>query len=376
MKQLFFLVMAVFLAVTTFLPPTQAQAPKDEGFRLIEPIRETEPMDLAKARSFLQEQYYRNWGVGLLGFDQIKDNLGLTGKGVFVCVCDTGEPTHKDLEASKVKAANHTGDSFVDDRNGHATHVGGIINEIAPNAGILYSKSLTASGGGSEFTVAKGIRWCKDQGAHIINLSLGGSQKAPYIKEAIDEAIAEGIIVIAAAGNNGQSSTRNTMGYPARYQETVAVGSINELLVVSDFSSSGEEGDIVAPGEMVLSTWLDQQYIVLSGTSMAAPFMAGLAALYLEAGLLGEALEQTLEATATDVPPVSFDRYSFYGIVSTRLYQAIDSTSPPDPPIVNPPDVPKDGDKKGFQWWPTGVLIGVFFLGLAIILILVKNQKG
>lgn len=360
------------------MPANGQQTPNDGGIRLIEPIKETAPMDLPQARSIMQEQFYRNWGIGALGIDQIKERTGLSGKGVFICVCDTGEPTHKDLEASKVKAANFTGDSFVDDRNGHATHVGGIINEIAPDAGILYAKVLTASGSGSEFTVAKGIRWCVQQGAHVVNLSLGGSQEAPYIKEAIDEATAKDVVVVAAAGNNGRSATRNTMGYPARYFNTLAVGSINDRLLVSDFSSSSpnpDEGDIVAPGEQVLSTYLDQQYIVLSGTSMAAPFVGGLSALYLEAKDTPELMEQLFEATAIDISPAGFDRYSFYGISSRALYSEIDSTLPPDTPVVVPPDdpAPPSGGSR-IVFWPTGALI-LAFLAIGVTVFLISRKK-
>jgi len=299
---------------------------------LITPIVESPPMTAESASAFVRYQTLRNWGIKRLGLDSIM--LHLTGKNVKVCICDTGASDHFALDSSVVASENFSPDPHANDENGHSTHVAGIIHEIAPDAQLLFAKVLSTSGHGSNRGVADGVTWCHQQGADVINMSLGSPEPSARLEKAIQAAVADSVIVVAAAGNSGQSADENRMGYPARYDFTIAVGSINYDLLLSYYSSSGSEGDVLAPGEKILSTWLDDRYIVLSGTSMAAPYVAGMAALRVERDGLTGVEEALLKATAVDIPPEGWERNNFSGYVSARYFEVGPDIAPPvDTPV-------------------------------------------
>ena len=195
----------------------------------IHPIYESEPI---KNPTMRRDQLYRNWGIKRLKVDKIH-RQGFTGKGIKICICDTGRPTHKDLINSIVASKSFSFDKDSIDGNGHGTHVAGIINEIAPNAEIYTAKVLSQDGIGTIHQTAEGINWCISKSVDVVNLSLGGFIDSMEIKFAIDLANTFGIKVICAAGNDGIGKPLN---YPARYNNTVAVGSIDNYLKVSYFS--------------------------------------------------------------------------------------------------------------------------------------------
>lgn len=212
------------------------------------------------------------------------------GEGVRVAVLDTGvDLDHPDLARNLLPGAN-----FVDpgrpaqDDNMHGTHVAGIIaaenNDIgmvgvAPEAKVIPVKVLDRRGNGNLVNVAKGIRWAADEGgADLICMSLGSPNPVQEVRKAIQHAESKGVVCFVAAGNAGRTPK---LFYPAEYPETIAIGSIDENLCRSGFSNTGYGLDFMAPGGAILSTVPDNWYAVLSGTSMAAPFAAGVAALML-----------------------------------------------------------------------------------------------
>ena len=347
----------LFLLLFTFQLPAQ--------IKLIEPIRESEPMTIHKARSLIGVQSFRNWGIEKLELQNIMNTQ--KGAGIRICICDTGRPNHNDLNGNISESKNFTSDADDFDEYGHSTHVAGIVHEIAPEARLYFAKVLDHNGSGTSPGVAAGIDWCIFRKANIINLSLGSPSPSAVIKKAIQDAAMFDIVVVAAAGNDGQSETENKMGYPARYNETIAIGSINDLLNTSYFSSSGDEGDVMAPGEKILSTWLNGNYIVLSGTSMATPFVSGVAALYLEKYGTIAGLEKVFETSATDMNPAGFDRYSFWGFVTPqRIFEKDTVETPPQDTIIEEP-IPNPGDPlpfpSGWQWvFVGGAVIGIFIL--------------
>lgn len=212
------------------------------------------------------------------------------GEGVKVAVIDTGvDLDHPDLVKNLLPGMN-----FIDpskqpwDDNQHGTHVAGIIaaenNEIgmvgvAPSAKVIPVKVLDRHGNGSLVNVAKGIRWAVDEGgADLICMSLGSPNPVQEVRKAIQHAASKGVVCFVAAGNAGITKR---VFYPADYPETIAIGSIDENFSRSGFSNTGENLDFMAPGGRIFSTVPDNWYAVLSGTSMAAPFATGVAALFL-----------------------------------------------------------------------------------------------
>lgn len=205
---------------------------------------------------------------------------------ITVAVIDTGVcMSHEDL----VDRVLDNGYDFVDNDDdpedvfGHGCSVAGIIaanidNGIgiagfAPNSSILPVRVLGPSGSGSMADVAAGIVYAADEGADIINLSLGSMVGSQVTKDAVDHALAKGVTVIASAGNSGGELP----GFPARYENVVAVGAIDPNGGRSSFSNKG--GDIWAPGRDVHTIYLDNGYKALNGTSFSAPYVAAMAAV-------------------------------------------------------------------------------------------------
>ena len=246
-------------------------------------------------------------------------------------------------------------DADPSDDNGHGTHVAGIAAAAGDNgegiAGMCWQcsimpvKVIGRSGSGSDVEVADGIRFAVDNGARIINLSLGGSRAAPLLREAVRYAVDHNVLVVAAAGNEYDEG--NPIAFPAAYDEVLAVAATDENDQHAPFSNVHPYVDIAAPGWNIASTWADiafppVPYLVLPGTSMSSPYVAGLAGLLLSLNpnLDVNALRNTITATADDVGEPGVD-WSF-GAGRINAQRAVASVkSPAFEPAVNPnqPDV-------------------------------------
>lgn len=208
------------------------------------------------------------------------------GAGVNVAVLDTGvDSNHPDLKTRVVKEKNFTRSSTPVDKQGHGTHCAGIVaangdlQGVAPEAKIFAGKVLDDGGSGGVSGIANGIDWATTEGADVISMSLGGPSSDTFIPPALKRADAAGVIVIAAAGNEGPGA--NTDGYPARYPECVSVAACDKNKAIANFSSRGKSVWITGPGVNVRSTYPGGQYATMSGTSMACPHLAGVAALWV-----------------------------------------------------------------------------------------------
>ncbi|HWA98595.1 MAG TPA: S8 family peptidase [Pirellulales bacterium] len=221
--------------------------------------------------------------------DQWKTTMG---QGIKVAVLDTGiDAEHPDLAAAIDAQQDFTGSALgTADRQGHGTHTAGTIAArrngrgivgVAPECRLLVGKVLGDDGSGSEQSVADGILWAISSSADVVSMSLGSSMPSSVIYAAIDAACTAGKFVICAAGNDGAKPGADTVDYPARWKQTIAVAAVDEAGNMAEFSSQGPEVDIAAPGVNILSTFLSGGYARLSGTSMATPFVSGVVALML-----------------------------------------------------------------------------------------------
>jgi len=217
------------------------------------------------------------------------------GKGITIAILDTGcDRTHPDLRERIIGGINFTEDDNGDkdifkDYNGHGTHVAGTIaatkNDngvvgVAPEANLLIVKVLDKAGSGQYQWIIDGIHYAIEQRVDIISMSLGGPEHVPALHEAIQRAIAANILVICAAGNQGDGvDSTDEFDYPGCYNEVISVGAIDLERRSSRFSNSNNEVDVVGPGEKILSTYINGNYATLSGTSMATPHVAGAMAL-------------------------------------------------------------------------------------------------
>lgn len=208
------------------------------------------------------------------------------GENVTIAVLDTGHPIHEDLRDTTHFGISTTGEENFLDVNGHQTHCTGIINAhdnnigtvgVAPLAQVVSVKVLTDSGSGSWQSVADGLQFCIDTKPDIISMSLGGRSPSPLIEEKIKILYEMNIPIVCAAGNSGAGG----VNWPAAYDETIAVAAFDKYGKVANFSSRGEKVEWAAPGVNIFSTYLNNSYASLSGTSMACPFMAGIVALMI-----------------------------------------------------------------------------------------------
>jgi subtilisin len=246
---------------------------------------------------------------------------GNQGAGVKVAVIDTGvDPDHAELKGRVAGGINAIDEnaSWADD-HAHGTHVAGIIAAaldgkgvvgVAPQATLYSVKVLTKEGQGNLFAIMKGISWCGQNGIQVANMSLGAPQEMPLLKFALQSAAGAGVTFVAAAGNDGKA-----VNWPAAYPETIAVSALCPTGVteaklcpstaegIATFSSRGPQVAFIAPGVLIPSTvpvWHDASGIKkYSGTSMATPHVAGLAALAVARGARGvDAVRAALKAAA------------------------------------------------------------------------------
>lgn len=292
---------------------------------------------LGKPSASVQLAQVLPWGV-----DQVDAELvwpsGNTADPVKVAIIDTGiSKDHPDL-ASNLKGgynAINIAKSWNDD-NGHGSHVAGIVAALNNTIGVvgaaplsdLYAvKVLSRSGSGFTSDVIEGIQWAMANGMQVANLSLGSSSDVQALHDAVIAARNAGMLVVAAAGNNS-----GAVIYPAAYPEVLAVSATDSNNLLASFSSRGPEVDLSAPGVSVYSTYKGTGYATLSGTSMAAPHVTGVAALVLntpvgtyDVNLNGKwdpaEVQQKLQDRATDLGTSSFDNLFGWGLVNA--YNAV-----------------------------------------------------
>jgi len=256
------------------------------------------------------------WGITRIGADAA---WGIsTGAGVKVAIVDTGvKNDHADLTPRVILGATYvTGTKSAKDDNGHGTHVAGSVGAsnnaigvvgVAPACTLVAVKVLDRNGSGYLSSVAAGIRWAADNGAKVINMSLGGSSdtQAGDLLSAVTYAAGKGVVICAAAGNEGDQVPQPA-SYPAMYDQTIAVGATDSADAVPVWSSKGSYVDIAAPGVAVKSTYKDGLYATWSGTSMATPHVAGAAAVLIAGGTTDPAaVRSKLTTTADDVNAAS-----------------------------------------------------------------------
>ncbi len=245
-------------------------------------------------------EYSKQWNFRNINIEKAWDES--KGEGITVAVIDTGVSKVPDLKLTKfVKGYDFVNDKEnADDDNGHGTHVAGTIAQSTNNgygvAGIAYQASimplkvLSGGGGGTIADIAESIKFAADNSADVINMSLGGGGASIMLEEAIKYAHSKGVVIVAAAGNEG----RNSAAYPARYPDVISVSAIDAAGDKASYSNFGAGVDISAPGGSetgkIIQNTVDPStgesvFVGFQGTSMAAPHVAGVAALIRATGV-------------------------------------------------------------------------------------------
>jgi len=205
---------------------------------------------------------------------------------VLIAILDTGiDQNHEDLEGKVVAEVNFTDSPTADDIHGHGTHIAGIIAAnsnngigiagVAPDAQLMNVKVADDKGRCQPSVVAQGIIWAVNNGASVINISIEIREASPELEDAVNYAWSQGVIIIAAAGNDGSQDPI----YPAYYENCIAVAATRQDDSLAPLSNYGDWVDMAAPGFNIYSTLPDNKYGYKTGTSFAAPYVSGLAAL-------------------------------------------------------------------------------------------------
>jgi len=284
----------------------------------------------------LNSEYKQDWGISHVGADKAHKAQD-KGQGIRIAILDTGvNYNHPDLMgayAGGYDFINNDNDPM--DDNGHGTHVAGIIaasNDgvgivgMAPDVKIYAIKVSDKQGRGTFSGLVEGINWAIENNIDIVTMSITGNGGTEALQKAVKSAYQDhGILLFVAVGNEG-----SLVGYPAAYDEVIGVGYVNQNDIKSSFSNIGPQVEIVAPGSGINSTWIDGKYRMLSGTSMATPFVTGAAALLLasdeqkwnESGFTnGDGIwtnaevRSVLQNTALDLGPEGKDDQYGYGLL-------------------------------------------------------------
>ncbi len=299
-------------------------------------------------------QYTKQWSMNVTGVPEAWAT-GATGQGITIAIVDTGvDLKHPDLQNNIVPGYNALTNSTTlgknQDNNGHGTHVAGIaaaelngigIVGVAYKANIMPIKAMDKDGEGYDDAIAAGIVWAADHGAQIINLSLGSGREADVLTEAVAYAAGQGVLLIAAAGNyDPETGTNPGIDYPAADPNVLAITATDQKDQIADFSATGPEVALAAPGSGIISTWLNSTYAIAEGTSMSAPFVAGVAALIWSQhpDWSKQQVVQALETGVRDLGDKGRDQDYGYGLVDVAL--AVGITMPlkelPAPAKVDP----------------------------------------
>jgi subtilisin family serine protease len=305
------------------------------------------------------DTYYASyqWNMPHIGLETAWDTT--TGSSsITIAIADTGvDPTHPDLSSKLVAGYDFVNnDSDPSDDEGHGTHVAGIAAAATNNnrgvAGVSWGskimplKVLDSSGSGTHTQIANGIQWAADNGAKIINLSLGGTSSSSTLENAVNYAYSAGCLLVAAAGNEYEDG--NPTSYPAALDHVMAVGAVGNEDEHAYYSNTGTYLDVAAPGgnptgssdsdpnHWIASTYWQgsgYSYVMIVGTSQACPHVAGLAALVwsVNSALTNDGVQSIIETTAVDLGSPGWDETFGWGRIDAAAAVAAAPGGTPTP---------------------------------------------
>lgn len=324
------------IGVQVITVPARKVTEKVKAYRANPRVAFAEPDYIAKADLSPDDPYLsKQWGLTKV---MASDAWGITtgDANINIAILDTGvDSDHPDLAAKIITSKNFTLSTTADDKLGHGTHVAGIAAAITDNglgtaglgfnSSIMNVKVLGDDGSGAYSWIINGIIWATDNGAKVINMSLGGGSASTALESAINYAWSKGVIVVAAAGNGGAS----TPSYPAYYSNVIAVAATDSSDRLTSWSQYGDWVDVAAPGSSIYSTLINNTYSYKSGTSMASPFVAGLAGLVFSCVVDTNDNQLTNDEVRYQIESSCDNINANIGGGRINAYKAVQTTTPP-----------------------------------------------
>ncbi len=325
-------------------------------------LRFAEPNYEARAIGTPNDPYFsEQWNLSRIGVQEAWRQT--RGVGATVAVLDTGvEPGGTDGINDLRQGKDFVYGREMYDAYGHGTHVAGTVAQntdnargaagVAPGATVIPVKVLGDDGSGWISDIAAGVEWSTDQGADVVTMSLGSWGASRTMSEAVRYAVDNGTVVIAAAGNEDTGQ----LNYPAAYPEVISVGASTSSDRLSSFTNWGEDLDLVAPGVDILQEVWDGRnfyYSAWSGTSMATPHVAGVAALIMSLGVDDpHVVRDILRRSAQDLGDEGHDKWFGYGVLDAEAAVAmalehggeVPEDSGPEEPPEDVPDEDSPAD--------------------------------
>ncbi|MBO0589154.1 S8 family serine peptidase [Sporosarcina sp. E16_8] len=304
-----------------------------DGSEFIESVS-TEEFELLDGVEVLQPDFMRyaaietaaigsnSWGKERIGVKKAAHKLMPGEDSVIIAVIDTGvdytHPLLKDRIVAGYDVINNTSDPM--DVHFHGTHIAGIIVDSTPaNVKIMPIRAMDDEGKGYDSDISTAIRFAVDNGADIINLSFVGEGFSQYLVDALDYAISNNVLVVVVAGNNGADTADY---FPASEQNVIVVSATDQNDDIASFSNAGDAIDLSAPGVGIVSSLPGNRYGSLTGTSMAAPFVSGVAAMIKldDPSRSMKEIERLLKKYVDDRGAVGWDPIFGEGIVNIASY--------------------------------------------------------
>ena len=268
------------------------------------------------------------------------------GRGVKVAILDSGvDRLHDTLDGAFIEEVDLVGGAEIS--KGHGTAIASIIAGskpsqlgLSPAVSLLSMRVLDEKGEGNSFTVAQGIVEATDRGANVINLSLGGTSRSEVMKNAVDYAHENGVLIVAAVGNDGVGE----VSYPAKFENVIGVSSVDANGRQSSFANYGDGVDIAAPGVGVYTAWENEEMVAFSGTSVATAFISGALASEISKNpsLLPNQVVDLVYEYSNESEKPGFDEYTGNGILNMGRIENRNTPNINDGAIVGYYFDPKD----------------------------------
>lgn len=281
------------------------------------------------------------YGINMVQANQVDDSVASAAAGgKKICVIDSGlDLPHEDMGTrfGTINGTNNSGTgNWYEEGGPHGTHVAGTIAALNNGLGVRgvigsdpsmhIVKVFNSSGWGYSSSLVAAIETCADNGADVVNMSLGGGGASQTEANAMQNLYNQGVLLIAAAGNDGSAySSTDALSYPASYNAVVSVAAVDSNKGLASFSQKNSQVEIAAPGVNVLSTYPEGtgsqgNYGNMSGTSMASPHVAGVAALVWShfPSCSAAQIRGALNASAEDLGSAGRDVRFGYGLVQTK----------------------------------------------------------